>query len=339
MAGYNAAAFRGSMLLTRIDDEPRTWLNFRWPMQTVPSCPITGVPARQRIQPISARLIGGLWRASFGVRTDRQFAGIERFELWESPCGLAFFEPMLAGDAAFYLDLYRQGDLHRRLAAPGLTRTEFQMMAKLIRPGNRVLDVGCGEGGLAQYLEKVTYVGLDPIFSPAAAGPDVRNETVAEHAMLHPEEYDVACAFHVIEHVADPLAFARDLARCVSPGGRVCIAVPDRASLITAIPNFVFNAPPHHLIWWNEGALRVLAQLLELAIEAIETVPYCSHDSIIYWMGRFAPKLTGERYFRAHWTWYGALAWSWLVARICNALFRVPASAQASGLLLVARKL
>jgi hypothetical protein len=56
-------------------------------------------------------------------------------------------------------------------------------------------------------------------------------------------------------------------------------------------------------------------------------------------MGRCAPKLTGDRYFRAHWMWYGALAWSWLMGRVCNALFQIPASAEASGLLLVARKL
>jgi hypothetical protein len=84
--------------------------------------------------------------------------------------------------------------------------------------------------------------------------------------------------------------------------------------------------------------LRALAGRLELITETIETVPF-SFDSMIYWMGRFAPKLTGEHYFRAHWAWHAALAWSWLVARICNALFRVPASAEPSGLLLVARKL
>src|SRR5213076_3348149 len=60
---------------------------------------------------------------------------------------------------------------------------------------------------------------------------------------------------------------------------------------------------------------------------AIETVPF-SFDSLIYWMGRCAPKLTGDRYFRAHWTWYCALAWSWLVGRACDVLFRVPASEQ-----------
>jgi hypothetical protein len=55
-----------------------------------------------------------------------------------------------------------------------------------------------------------------------------------------------------------------------------------------------------HLSWWNEDALRVLADRLDLLTEAIEAVPF-SFDTIIYWMGRCAPKLIGNRYVRAHW--------------------------------------
>ena len=306
--------------------------------EVIPLCPITGLPARRRIQPISGRLIIGLWRHAFGVGTERQLDGVERFGLWESPCGLGFFEPMLAGDVEFYRDLYQGSDLHRLLTAPGLGRAEFERVADLVRPGEKVLDIGCGEGGLARHLPHATYVGLDPHFVPASAGPDVRNETIAEHAVCYAGQYDAVCAFHVIEHVADPLQFGRDLTQCTRSGGRLFIAVPAWGSAITDIPNFVFNAPPHHLSWWNEAALHALADQLDLVVEAIETTPFSSHDSIIYWMGRFAPRLTGDRYFRAHWIWYGALIWSWLVGRACNALFRVAAGADSAGLLLVARK-
>jgi hypothetical protein len=84
--------------------------------------------------------------------------------------------------------------------------------------------------------------------------------------------------------------------------------------------------------------LRVLADRLALDIETLETVPFSSVDSIIYWMARLAPKLAGERYFRAHWIWCGALAWSALAGRGADAVFRIPTSAAPPGLLLIARK-
>jgi SAM-dependent methyltransferase len=306
-------------------------------MQTAPLCPITGLPAVRRIQRISTRLLIGLWRGTFGVATERQLAGIDHVVLWESPCGLAFFDPMVAGDEAFYLELHRRGDFARVLSAPKSARAEFTRIAELAQPGEKVLDVGCGEGALAPYLPQATYVGLDPHAHAAAAEPDIRSEPLSRHAASHPAEYDVVCACHVIEHVPDPLDFARSLVQCMKPEGRVCIVVPHRTSAITEIPNFVLNAPPNHLSWWTEGALQTLARRLDLVSEALEPVPF-SFDSLIYWMGRFAPKLTGERYFRAHWTWYTALAWSWLAGRACDALLRLPASARPSGLMLIARK-
>lgn len=323
-SGYNA---RSSSSQSRL----------RQPMQSIPLCPITGLPAIHRIQPISARLLIGLWRGSFGVATDRQLGKVEQFGLWESPCGLAFFDPMLGGDEPFYRELYRRGDFHRALNAPGLVRAEFRRAADIVQAGEKVLDVGCGEAGLACHMQHASYVGLEPHRYATAGEPDIRNETISQHAASHPEKYDVVCAFHVIEHVADPLGFASDLVTCIKRGGRLCLVVPSRVSAITEIPNFVLNAPPHHLSWWNEDALRALADRLDLLTEAIEAVPF-SFDTITYWMGRCAPKLTGKRYFRAHWIWYGALAWSWALGRACDAVFSIPAAARPAALMLVARK-
>src|SRR5271155_2645154 len=96
------------------------------PTRAIPRCPVTGLPATRLIQPISGRLISGLWRGAFGVSTDRLLGGIKRFGLWESPCGLIFFEPMLAGDEAFYRELHQ-----RVLALPVLPGPNLSMLRRL----------------------------------------------------------------------------------------------------------------------------------------------------------------------------------------------------------------
>ena len=67
-----------------------------------PLCLITGLPTRRRIHQVSGALLIALWRASFGVSTARQIREVKRFGLWESPCGLVFFLPMIVGDEQFY---------------------------------------------------------------------------------------------------------------------------------------------------------------------------------------------------------------------------------------------
>src|SRR5215469_11918253 len=65
-----------------------------------PLCPITGLPASRRIQQVSGALLIALWRASLGVSTARLLRDVKRFGLWESPCGLAFFHPMIVGETS-----------------------------------------------------------------------------------------------------------------------------------------------------------------------------------------------------------------------------------------------
>jgi hypothetical protein len=67
-----------------------------------PLCPITGLPARRRIQQVSGALLIALCRASFGVSTARQLRDVKRFGLWEYSCRLGFFDPMIVGDEQFY---------------------------------------------------------------------------------------------------------------------------------------------------------------------------------------------------------------------------------------------
>jgi len=277
-----------------------------------------------------------LWRLSFGVTTARQLAGIERFGLWESPCGLAFFDPMIPGDEEFYQALYRRLGESGPWTQTVPQRTNFARVASLITPHEKVLDIGCGTAHFANYIPDARYVGLDRNVAEEAAY--IWNESIEDHTAAHPEEYDAVCAFHVIEHVDDPAGFVGNLIRCLRPGGRLFLAVPCWPSALTYIPNFVINGPPHHLTWWSEMALQRLAEARGLHVESIEKLTPSPASSLLYWMGLMAPKLTGERFFQDHWGWDLALLRSWLAGPSCNALFRPPARANSFEILLVARK-
>jgi SAM-dependent methyltransferase len=312
-------------------------------IRPIPPCPVTGQPAARFIQSVSSNLLNGLWQASFGVATAGQLGTGRRFGLWESPCGLIFFDPLIAGDGAFYRQLYTGWGKDGPWSETAAPRRDYARAAALVNPQDRVLDVGCGPAAFAGYVRHATYVGLDDNYQRTdtpgtGAAADIRNESLAAHAAAHAGQYDAVCAFHVLEHVLNPAQFARDLERCLKPGGYLILAVPKFPSAINDIPNFVFNAPPHHLTWWSEQALHALAESAGLQVESIEGLPLGAHHALGYWMGRAAPRLTRGQYFRHAWTWHGALLWSFLAGRLCGALLGTPRSALPVELLLIARK-
>jgi hypothetical protein len=75
-------------------------------MTGVPRCPLTGQAGSRLIQLIPSNLLIGPWKASFRVSTVAQLRAGRDFGLWESPCGLVFFDSMIAGDGDFYRSLY-----------------------------------------------------------------------------------------------------------------------------------------------------------------------------------------------------------------------------------------
>lgn len=110
-------------------------------------------------------------------------------------------------------------------------------LAGLIRPDDRVIELGYGEG--------ITLARLAPLsrsytmVEGAASLVDLvreRHPTVeVEHALFEdhvPEQpCDKLLALHVLEHVDDPVALVRHLRSWLKPGGEMVVVVPNRESL------------------------------------------------------------------------------------------------------------
>jgi 2-polyprenyl-3-methyl-5-hydroxy-6-metoxy-1,4-benzoquinol methylase len=112
-----------------------------------------------------------------------------------------------------------------------------------LHPGLDLLDVGCGPGtitaDLASRVLPGRVVGLDLASAPLAearaaaerAGVEVTFEVGDVYALEAPDDsFDVVHAHQVLQHLTDPVAALREMARVCRPGGVIAVRDVDYAA-------------------------------------------------------------------------------------------------------------
>jgi SAM-dependent methyltransferase len=170
----------------------------------------------------------------------------------------------------------RLGYAAPRGARPGwLTRVRAAALYRRLkwdcppwRGQGRYLDVGCGSGGalgVAQALGwQVTGVEVDE-----AAARKARRFSARVHtgdllaAPFEPGEFDCVTAFHVLEHVPDPVAAVRRMLEWLAPGGLLIVEVPNAGGLGARLFGRAWSGLelPRHLSHFTPATLERVAIL------------------------------------------------------------------------------
>jgi ubiquinone/menaquinone biosynthesis C-methylase UbiE len=144
------------------------------------------------------------------------------------------------------------------LEARGATATQARLRRRFlrfvpVRPGQRVLEVGCGSGVVVRDLAAMvgrrgTVVGVDTSRTVLAAARRLCRPApgrgrialrVADGATLPfaAGRFDVTLGVTVILHVADPIRVVREMARVTRPGGRVGLQDQDFGMVAVTHPD------------------------------------------------------------------------------------------------------
>ncbi|MDT8397673.1 MAG: bifunctional 2-polyprenyl-6-hydroxyphenol methylase/3-demethylubiquinol 3-O-methyltransferase UbiG [Pseudomonadales bacterium] len=106
--------------------------------------------------------------------------------------------------------------------------------------GQKVLDIGCGGGILAEAMARcgAHVTGIDMGEAPLAVARlhllesglavDYHKAAAEDFARLHPQHFDVVTCLEMLEHVPDPASVIQSCARLLKPGGQLFVSTINR---------------------------------------------------------------------------------------------------------------
>lgn len=132
--------------------------------------------------------------------------------------------------------------------------------------GQRILDIGCGNGYWADQLSKqgAKVVGVDASREGIAAAKGLFPNTAFHQipitedilGVIHEPAFDGVLSVEVVEHVYDPRSYARACFNALRPGGTVVLTTPYHGYLKNLALAVTGKMDQHFTALWDGGHIK-----------------------------------------------------------------------------------
>ncbi|MBU1046189.1 class I SAM-dependent methyltransferase [Patescibacteria group bacterium] len=139
------------------------------------------------------------------------------------------------------------------------------IILKYIKDGNRVMEIGCGNGNIINMLSSNS-VKLDKIVAIDRLRPKNINKNVEffegdiENFQTK-EKFDLVILKHVLEHIKDPIGLLEKIKQMLNDYGKILIVVPNRYGYENEAKVYLPEHGKHYFLWDRESLQFTLEKL------------------------------------------------------------------------------
>lgn len=131
-------------------------------------------------------------------------------------------------------------------------KMQAQLLARHLKPGSRVLEIGCGEGILLYEISKLGFIvkGIEPSKAAAKRGIE-KGIDVVQGYFPHPklcETFDAVVISHVLEHLPNPIETLNQVAK-IAPEGYLLLIQTNYHGLVPRLARYKWNWMPDQHYW------------------------------------------------------------------------------------------
>jgi len=237
---------------------------------------------------------------SYIGRTMRKPEDLTNWHVWNcSDCGHGFINPQPSWDElqAYYDDAYDPYEDSHGVQAFDAEVAQARRTGKLrhveIKPGIRLLDVGCGGGVFLRMARELGAVvqGVEPsphgAATTAKAGIPVFNGMLDDFIGANPDaQFDLITSNHVVEHHSKPADLLAQMKSLLAPGGKIWFSVPNAGCDPARRLNWRWHSAdlPYHLMQFSPQSVRKVVAEAGLTVSNMETetLPHVVRHSILH---------------------------------------------------------